>query len=160
MFLDGVLQQTITTNLTIKDTNQRFQIGYFLNRANSYYHGYLQDFRITKGVARYSSNFTPPTQQFYPGVTDTKIDLYVDGYLDGTFTYPYDNNEPQNLNSGNPRPRIAGFNTSEGRVDGKYALVKVYDRAMSNGDIQQNYNATYRRFRLPALTPTPTPTMT
>jgi len=27
-------------------------------------HGYAQDFRITKGLARYTSNFTPPTAEF------------------------------------------------------------------------------------------------
>jgi hypothetical protein len=27
-------------------------------------HGYAQDFRITKGLARYTSNFTPPTTEF------------------------------------------------------------------------------------------------
>ncbi len=26
------------------------------------YRGYIQDFRLTKGVSRYSSNFTPPTE--------------------------------------------------------------------------------------------------
>ena len=27
-----------------------------------YFHGYLRDFRITKGSELYTSNFTPPTE--------------------------------------------------------------------------------------------------
>jgi len=32
-----------------------------LTNANSYFQGYIQDFRIADGLARYTSNFTPPT---------------------------------------------------------------------------------------------------
>jgi hypothetical protein len=65
-FLDGVQKQAAT----ISDTYSRggtegLRIG---NRgdlnASCYLDAYLDDLRITKGVARYTSNFTPPTAAF------------------------------------------------------------------------------------------------
>jgi prepilin-type N-terminal cleavage/methylation domain-containing protein len=38
---------------------------YAFNGIHWYYRGYLDDFRISKGVARWTSNFTPPNAQYY-----------------------------------------------------------------------------------------------
>jgi hypothetical protein len=65
LFLDGALQtsgtlgnQTVTSVNTLRVGSGNFT-GY-LQQLN----GYIDDLRITKGVARYTSNFTPPTAPF------------------------------------------------------------------------------------------------
>ena len=59
VFVDGVLQGTGTgTSAFSFDT-----LG-STNGGNQDVNGYIDDLRITKGVARYTSNFTPPTAPF------------------------------------------------------------------------------------------------
>ena len=59
LFLDGVLAGSSTVASNFNSTSDIF-IG--RNRGNSTYaSGYISDVRITKGFARYTSNFTAPT---------------------------------------------------------------------------------------------------
>ena len=44
----------------------------------SYFSGYLQELRITKGIARYTTNFYPPTASFLPCYTKTYYDPYFE----------------------------------------------------------------------------------
>jgi hypothetical protein len=60
MFINGV--QTGSTGSwagAISSTARPLYVGY--NTSSAYYNGYIDDLRITKGVARYTSTFTPPT---------------------------------------------------------------------------------------------------
>ena len=64
MFINGVQQGSNYTNAATPDRGYELRVGGDNNSAGRALTGYMQDFRITKGVARYTSAFTPPTQAF------------------------------------------------------------------------------------------------
>jgi hypothetical protein len=63
IFVNGTLEATVTSSqdfTSFSDNRVGFEAG------SSAYLGYIDDLRITKGVARYTTTFTPPTQAFPP----------------------------------------------------------------------------------------------
>ena len=62
LFVDGILAASATIAGSCTSSNP-LNIGYN-QRDNTYVTGYIDDLRITKGIARYTSNFTPPTTAF------------------------------------------------------------------------------------------------
>jgi hypothetical protein len=63
VFVNGVSGSPVTITKSI--TARELCIGAFLYTGIPlYYTGYIQDVRITKGVARYTANFTPPAAPF------------------------------------------------------------------------------------------------
>jgi hypothetical protein len=64
VFINGnVGSTTSTTQRNISDATNRIKIAN-TNFGSRYFTGYMQDVRITRGYARYTSNFTPPTAAF------------------------------------------------------------------------------------------------
>jgi hypothetical protein len=61
LFVNGVLDGNVSNSQNFTDTNITIGRGVW---ASSEFEGYLDDFRVTKGYARYTSNFTPPTSAF------------------------------------------------------------------------------------------------
>jgi hypothetical protein len=58
LFVNGVLDGNVSNSQNFTDTNITIGRGVW---ASSEFEGYLDDFRVTKGYARYTSNFSPPT---------------------------------------------------------------------------------------------------
>jgi hypothetical protein len=90
MFLNGVQEGTTYTD-TNTYTQKPLNIG--ADYSGSYaFTGYIDDVRISKGVARYTSNFTAPTAQL-EGDIDTVLLLHFNGttgsttFLDDGVTY-------------------------------------------------------------------------
>jgi len=63
LFIDGVQVGSSTLTTSIFNSTRQITIGADSNAAGAF-NGYLDDLRITKGVARYTTNFTPPTEPF------------------------------------------------------------------------------------------------
>lgn len=66
LFVDGdQVGSTVTNSTNISGSSGLLTVGAL--RASSpiqYFNGHIDELRITKGVARYTSNFTPPSHQF------------------------------------------------------------------------------------------------
>jgi len=65
MFVDGVEIYTTTVSITPYDSSNDLKIGGNGSSTPSHsMNGYIDELRVTKGVSRYNSNFTPPTEAF------------------------------------------------------------------------------------------------
>ena len=65
MWVDGTSVATLTSTITIGESTAPLTIGRDnYGSGTRYFPGYIQDLRISKGKARYTSNFTPPTAEF------------------------------------------------------------------------------------------------
>ena len=63
IFINGQQLASFTSSFNYGTTSRQLFIG-ATNSGVESFNGYIDDLRITKGVARYTSNFTPPTAPF------------------------------------------------------------------------------------------------
>ena len=66
IFINGIQQASSTALVDLGGSTASLSVGSILNSGSPAFGAncYIDDLRITKGVARYTSNFTPPTTQF------------------------------------------------------------------------------------------------
>ncbi len=62
-YINGVAGTTTTSSATLTASTLPLTIG-AVGSAASFFNGYINDFRITNGIARYTAAFTPPTAAF------------------------------------------------------------------------------------------------
>ena len=64
-YLNGTAGTTTTSSATLFDFTSVLRVGsQSTDLSPTPFQGYMDEFRITKGVARYTANFTPPTAAF------------------------------------------------------------------------------------------------
>ncbi len=61
LYINGVADGTFSFSSALNGVGDNFTIGYSADEASTSLYGYIDDLRITNGIARYTSNFTPPT---------------------------------------------------------------------------------------------------
>jgi hypothetical protein len=86
LFLNGTQEGSTFTGSSTNGTTNKY-IGTFywsgLGGAVRLWNGYIEDFRITKGLARYTSNFTPPTSAHLTSAGDANKQIIVNSDADG-----------------------------------------------------------------------------
>ena len=63
VYLNGVVVSSGAASTYVDTTVRSMTLGRQYQSSPVYYNGYIDDFRVTKGYARYTSNFTIPTSQ-------------------------------------------------------------------------------------------------
>lgn len=87
-FIDGQLVKTADVTATFYNSPHVFQIGDSGESTSEAFNGYLDEIRITLGVARYTANFTPQTAAFdyydYPYWATTVLLMHFNGTNNST----------------------------------------------------------------------------
>ena len=138
VYIDGTLAGTVNSLNTPAVSSQTLRIGVWdYNASSEYFNGYIDEIRITKGIARYTGNFTVPTSAFLDNSGSTQIETkyigLVGGLNDSTVDYGVEKLSDSSLKirkmtaSGLP---LSGSGTLSASVDRVYVNVIDYTNVM------------------------------
>lgn len=71
IYVDGIQRYSGTYSITANSYPVQIGCASYNGSAVDFFNGYIDDFRVTKGVARYVTNFTPPTKALPNGTAST-----------------------------------------------------------------------------------------
>jgi hypothetical protein len=124
LYVDGVSVMSQSGIGYDSSSNRILEIGYSSAQANNYFNGRISNFRIVKGTAVYTANFTPATQPLYP-ITNTV--LLIRPQNSGTLLTDYSANPLTVTNNGAITYNTTPPFTTVKEATGTYAIT------MNNG---------------------------
>ena len=145
LYLNGV--SVLSTAIVNTDYDTPIYIG-SVPAGNEYFNGYIDELRVTKGVARYTANFTPQNSPF-PNSRNQVLTRYVG--LVGGIDDKYVDYGVQKLSNSSlkltrltyPNQPIVGSGSLSGSVSRVYVNVLDYTNVSISGSISNAVTASF-----------------
>ena len=145
-FVDGAQSGSTASNSTDYDNAAALTIGAYASTGLGRVVGYLEDLRITKGLARYTSAFTAPTSGHLTSAGDVNKQIVVNSDADGVAIGTGGINQARVAKAW---VFIDGENAAASMIQGSYNVSSMTDNAVGKYQINfstalsdTNYSAT------------------